>query len=85
MPIRSLLPWLIPLLFLFGCGQKGPLYLEDWEAKADRLETQLEEARRRNDVLREELRRYRLMLGERLEPPVETLEGDRPARPAPLR
>ena len=80
-----LLPLLMPLPLLVGCGQKGPLYLEDWEAKADRLETQLDVERRRTDVLREEIRRYRLMLGDQLEPPAETLEGDRPAKPAPLR
>ena len=83
--ILRLLPLLMPLPLLVGCGQQGPLYLEDWEAKADRLEVQLDEERRRNDVLREELRRYRLMLGDQLEPPAETLEGDRPAKPAPLR
>ena len=83
-PAKSLLPWCLPLLLLVGCGQKGDLYLEDWETKANRLETQLEAAKQRNDVLREELRRYRLMLGDQLAPPAETLEGERPAQPAPL-
>ena len=82
-PACLLLPPLV--LLLSACGQKGPLYLENWEAKAEKLEQQLDLEKQRNQVLRDEIRRYRLMLDDQLQPPAQTLEGDTPAKPAPIR
>ncbi|MGB0723135.1 MAG: LPS translocon maturation chaperone LptM [Gammaproteobacteria bacterium] len=69
----------LALATLSACGQKGDLYIPDWKERAETLEEQLAEERDRNDVLRQELTRYRYQLQERLEPRPETLDGARTA------
>ncbi|MGB0712161.1 MAG: LPS translocon maturation chaperone LptM [Gammaproteobacteria bacterium] len=72
----------LTLVSLSACGQKGELYLPDWEERAEALEKELADERDRNDALRQELTRYRYQLREQLEPHAETLDGARTAPPA---